>query len=99
MITLKNRYLIASFSPDTGGLTHLSAVADSSNLIRGSWCGYYERKSETWYGLPDFRKEAKPFEVVRFEPSERSIESVVRSPHVEVTQRFELDPGNSLLKI
>src|SRR5690242_10278916 len=99
MITLKNRFLVAHFSPQTGGLTYLATPGDSKSVVRGSWCAYWEKNSDTWYGDATTNAKAKPIEVVSVDSSERHFGSVVRSPHIEVTQRFELDPSSPFLRV
>ena len=99
MITLKNKFLVAHFSPQTGGLIHLSTPDDSKSLVRASYGAYWEKHSDTWYGDATTKKDAKPFEVVSVDSSENHFQSVVRSPHVELTQRYELDPASPLLRL
>src|SRR5436190_8087193 len=99
MITLKNRYLVAHFSPETGGMIHLSTAGESANVVRSTYCSYHERGSEKWYGDQGIRKEATPFEVVKVNATDGAFESIVRSPHIEVTQRFELSATSPLLRV
>jgi hypothetical protein len=96
VIRLSNDFLEASFSMETGNLMTLRADSASPNLLTGTWC---------WHSDPSGRRTeqkdfegASRFEVLRVTKDASSIESVIRSPQVEIQRRWELSPDQPLLK-
>lgn len=96
-ITLANRYLVATFSADTGNLLGLCPPRCSSSLITHTFCKYSIGKESFSEDPQDFQ--SKRPETVRLENGRGWIKATIHMAHLSVTKTFRLRPNHPLLEI
>lgn len=89
--TLRNDKLVARFDPKTGMLAHLSSDPRGDSIIAPLYCRY--RLDGEWF---EDKKLYKPRKV---EMGDDFVQTTLRSPHVEVTFRYELAPDAATLTV
>ena len=94
---LRNKFLTARFSAVDGNLTFLAAAGSDRNLVDGSFVQYAEGKR--WVTERPTTPDALAFTVAQVKADGDAVESVVRSPVIELRRRFELPAGSPLLKV
>lgn len=90
-VILRNEYLYARFDPKVGELVHLSADPRGDSLI-DSVQNHYRLDGE-WV------EQKKHFKARNVQTGDDFVQAVSRSEHVEVTRRYELSPGDPMLRV
>lgn len=100
MITLKNRFLVASLSPTDGRLVHFARSDKDDSLLKDRYCQYYDDLTEKWYGgtKPDAIRDAFKLKSSR-DGGHASAALSLHSPHLEVTIAYALPTDSPLLKV
>ena len=95
-LVLANEHLGALACRETGSLLALGEP-DGPPLVTGCFCHYVVGAATVTEDPAE--PDAARFEVVSVDWSGQAVESVIRSPAVEVTRRFELENGDPLLRV
>ena len=86
---LKNRFLVAAFAPVDGGLVHLSADGRGAGMVNSVVFRYLDLGAACWHGT-EGRDLQKRIEVVSVDLTLRTVTSVLRSEHLDISVCYRL---------